>query len=145
MLCCVYLRRVLFYLRIMYVWDSIEKLILTVGCCVQFVCQEGHGDFVLSIDERETCSYIVTVHTSRICTHPLFGPPVTIKSLPISCNPLLSASDYEIYMKGMCFVVFASMHVLQCLIPWVFLLFGLVFRCHQRLRPNGSTLVSVRC
>jgi len=71
-------------------------------CCVQFVCQEGHGDFVSTIDERETCSYIVTIYTSRICSHPLYRPPVKVKSLLISCNPLLSASDYEMYMKGTC-------------------------------------------
>jgi len=77
-----------------------------VECCVQFVCQEGHGDFVSSVDERETCSYVVSVHTSRICTHPLFASPISVKSLPISCSPLLSASDYEMYMKGKCLVVY---------------------------------------
>jgi len=75
--------------------------------CVQFVCQEGHGDFLFSIDERETCAYIVTVHTSRICAHPSFGPPASIESLPISCNPLLSADDYEVYVKGTFQVSFA--------------------------------------
>jgi len=68
--------------------------------CVQFMCREGHGDFVSSVDERHTCSYVVTVHTSRLCSHPLFAPPPTVKSLPISCNPLLSPVDYEMYLKG---------------------------------------------
>jgi len=68
---------------------------------------------VSSVDERETCSYVVTVHTSRICAHPLFGPPVTVTSLPISCNPLLSAADYEMYMKGMstCYFCFHFVYV----------------------------------
>jgi len=79
-----------------------------VDRCVQFVCQEGHGDFVHSIDERETCSYIVTVHTSRICSHPSFAPPIRVKSLPISCNPLLSAADYELYIRGIFYVISAS-------------------------------------
>ena len=78
-----------------------------VECCVQFVCQEGHGDFISSVDERETCSYVVTVHTSRICAHPLYGSPPSIKPLSISCNPLLNAPDYEMYMKGICRVTYA--------------------------------------
>jgi len=85
----------------------LRDVVPRVCCCVQFVCQEGHGDFLFSIDERETCSYVVTVHTSRICAHPLFGPPATVESLPISCNPLLSAADYEMYVKGMCQVISA--------------------------------------
>jgi len=70
------------------------------------MCQEGHGDFVASVDERETCSYVVTIHTSRICAHPMYSPPEKVRSLPISCNPLLSAADYEMYMKGIhCFII----------------------------------------
>jgi len=75
-------------------------MIVLTWHAVQFMCQEGHGDFVSSVDERETCSYIVIVYTSRICTHPLYGPPESVTSLPISCNPLLSAADYEMYMNG---------------------------------------------
>jgi len=78
------------------------------------MCQEGHGDFVSTIDERETCSYVVTIHTSRICTHPLFRPPVSVKSLPILCNPLLSAPDYELYMKGAFLVIYVSISYTFC-------------------------------
>ena len=71
------------------------------------MCQEGHGDFVSSVDERETCSYIVMVHTSRICAHPLYGPPASVTSLQISCNPLLSPADYEMYMNGTSCIILA--------------------------------------
>jgi protein OS-9 len=65
----------------------------------RFICQEGHGDYIAGVDERETCSYVMTVHTSRICSHPQFGPPTSMKTVTISCNPLLTVSEYEIYIQ----------------------------------------------
>ena len=88
-----------------------------MACCVQFVCQEGHGDFVSSVDERETCSYIVMVHTSRICAHPSYGPPPSVTSLPILCNPLLSADDYEMYMNGTSCEICASLSYMFLFVP----------------------------
>ena len=67
---------------------------------MQFVCQEGHGDFLAAVDERETCSYIVTIHTSRICLHPQFGPLTVTQTIPISCSPLLNPVEYESYING---------------------------------------------
>lgn len=76
--------------------------------CVQFVCEEGAGDYVARIDETSTCVYILTVHTTKTCHHPYLKPVVMRKSLAITCNPLLSADEYAEYQAEMQGILFTS-------------------------------------
>ncbi|XP_008947504.1 PREDICTED: protein OS-9, partial [Merops nubicus] len=41
----------------------------------QFLCEEGAGDYIARVDEPQSCSYVLTVHTTRICHHPFLRPP----------------------------------------------------------------------
>lgn len=62
------------------------------------MCEEGKGDYLARIDEPQTCSYIVVVHTMRICHHPYLKPPQKAKTRPIVCNPVLPQEQYELYL-----------------------------------------------
>ncbi|XP_014662882.1 PREDICTED: protein OS-9-like isoform X2 [Priapulus caudatus] len=66
---------------------------------VRFMCEEGKGDYIARIEEPQTCSYIVTVHTMRICHHPYLKRPQKLKSHPIVCSPALSQQQYDRYLK----------------------------------------------
>ena len=63
------------------------------------MCEEASGDHVSRIDEPETCGYIIYVQTSKICHHPYLKPPLKSKPVPITCNPVLSSSQYEEYQN----------------------------------------------
>ncbi|KAL3836882.1 hypothetical protein ACJMK2_022289 [Sinanodonta woodiana] len=65
---------------------------------VRFLCEEGSGDYIHRIDEPETCKYVLTVHTTKICHHPYLKPLVAKKALPITCNPLLTVQEYQEYL-----------------------------------------------
>ena len=66
---------------------------------VQFQCESGVGDYISRVDEPETCVYIMTVHTMKICHHPYLKPPHPNKPVPISCNPVLTQQEYEEYLE----------------------------------------------
>lgn len=66
---------------------------------VRFVCEEGAGDSIARIDEPETCGYIVTVHTTKICHHPYLKPPTKNTPVPITCQPLLSETQFVEYKQ----------------------------------------------
>ncbi|KAI5625995.1 protein OS-9 [Silurus asotus] len=67
---------------------------------VRFVCEEGSSDYILRVDEPQSCHYVLTVHTSRTCQHPLLRPPISTKPQPIVCQPALSAQQYMDYVKA---------------------------------------------
>lgn len=67
---------------------------------VRFVCEEGSTDFISRVDEPQSCRYVLTVHTSRTCQHPLLRPPSTAKPQGIVCQPALSAQQYMDYVKA---------------------------------------------
>ncbi|XP_051562824.1 protein OS-9-like isoform X2 [Myxocyprinus asiaticus] len=67
---------------------------------VRFVCEEGSSDFIARVDEPQSCRYVLTVHTSRTCQHPLLRPPSTAKPQGIVCQPALSAQQYMDYVKS---------------------------------------------
>ncbi|XP_078104506.1 protein OS-9 isoform X3 [Sander vitreus] len=67
---------------------------------VRFVCEEGSSDYIVRVDEPQSCRYVLTVHTSRTCQHPFLRPPSTAKPQGIVCQPALSAQQYMDYVKA---------------------------------------------
>ncbi|XP_077430091.1 protein OS-9 isoform X4 [Vanacampus margaritifer] len=67
---------------------------------VRFVCEDGSGDYIARVDEPQSCRYVLTIHTSRTCQHPLLRPPSTAKPQGIVCQPALSAQQYMDYVKA---------------------------------------------
>ncbi|XP_075708079.1 protein OS-9 isoform X2 [Rhinoderma darwinii] len=67
---------------------------------VRFVCEEGSGDYIARVDEPQSCSYVLTIHTTRICNHPFLRPPSTGTPQPIRCHPALSPEQYVEYVRA---------------------------------------------
>ncbi|XP_069086950.1 protein OS-9 isoform X2 [Pleurodeles waltl] len=67
---------------------------------VRFVCEEGSGDYIARIDEPQSCAYVLTVHTTRICHHPFLRPPSTARPQSIHCHPALSPEQYVEYVHA---------------------------------------------
>ncbi|KAJ8036559.1 ATP-dependent RNA helicase dhx29 [Holothuria leucospilota] len=65
---------------------------------VRFHCAEGEGDSIARIDEPTTCSYILTIHTTRICHHPYLKPPPKVKPKSVLCSPALTQDQFDIYL-----------------------------------------------
>lgn len=66
----------------------------------QFLCEEGAGDYIARVDEPQSCSYVLTVHTTRICHHPFLRPPARAAPQPIRCQPALSPAQYVQYVRA---------------------------------------------
>lgn len=54
-------------------------------------------DIITQVDEPQSCVYIITVKTSKICSIPQLRPPPIRKPLKIECQPLLTADEYKKY------------------------------------------------
>ncbi|XP_057278020.1 protein OS-9 isoform X2 [Pezoporus wallicus] len=67
---------------------------------VRFLCEEGAGDHLARVDEPQSCSYVLTVHTPRICHHPLLRPSPSAAPQPILCQPALSPAQYVQYVRA---------------------------------------------
>ncbi|XP_072540528.1 protein OS-9 isoform X2 [Salminus brasiliensis] len=67
---------------------------------VRFVCEESSSDYIVRVDEPQSCRYVLTIHTSRTCQHPLLRPPSSAKPQGIVCQPALSAQQYMDYVKA---------------------------------------------
>lgn len=66
---------------------------------VRYYCDEDSTDYILSVEEPETCSYVFTVHTSRVCSFPPLKRLSPSKPHTISCSPLLSEEQYQKYLE----------------------------------------------
>ncbi|GBN70371.1 Protein OS-9 [Araneus ventricosus] len=66
---------------------------------IRLYCEEDAGDYIYRVDEPGTCNYVITVHTSRLCSHPQLKPLPTKKAYSIPCHPLLDEEQYSSYMK----------------------------------------------
>lgn len=66
----------------------------------QFLCEEGAGDYLARVDEPQSCSYVLTVHTGRLCRHPLLRPPAGAAPQPIRCQPALTPRQYVQYVRA---------------------------------------------
>ncbi|NXY13584.1 OS9 protein, partial [Atrichornis clamosus] len=67
---------------------------------VRFLCEEGAGDYIARVDEPQSCSYVLTVHTTRICHHPFLRPSPGLAPQPIRCQPALSPAQYVQYVRA---------------------------------------------
>jgi len=68
---------------------------------VRFKCNFEHGevDQIVSLEEPATCEYILSISTSRICQLEHIKVLPARKSIPITCQPLLPASEFEEYTQ----------------------------------------------
>lgn len=73
---------------------------VTRGPSPQFLCEEGAGDYIARVDEPQSCSYVLTVHTTRICHHPFLRPSPGLAPQPIRCQPALSPAQYVQYVRA---------------------------------------------
>ncbi|NXV58704.1 OS9 protein, partial [Molothrus ater] len=67
---------------------------------VRFLCEEGTGDYIARVDEPQSCQYVLTVHTTRICHHPFLRPAPGLAPQPIRCQPALSPAQYVQYVRA---------------------------------------------
>lgn len=67
---------------------------------VRFVCEEGSGDYIARVDEPQSCTYVLTIHTTHICNHPFLRPASNGSPQPIRCHPALSPEQYVEYVKA---------------------------------------------
>ncbi|XP_059727793.1 protein OS-9 isoform X2 [Haemorhous mexicanus] len=67
---------------------------------VRFLCEEGAGDYIARVDEPQSCQYVLTVHTTRICHHPFLRPAPGLAPQPIRCQPALSPAQYVQYVRA---------------------------------------------
>ncbi|XP_056607108.1 protein OS-9 isoform X1 [Triplophysa dalaica] len=67
---------------------------------VRFLCEEGTSEYIARVDEPQSCRYVLTVHTTRTCQHPLLRPPSNARPQGIVCQPALSAQQYMDYVKA---------------------------------------------
>ncbi|XP_008842271.1 protein OS-9 isoform X2 [Nannospalax galili] len=69
---------------------------------VRFLCDEGagiSGDYIDRVDEPLSCSYVLTIRTSRLCPHPLLRPPASAAPQAILCHPSLQPDEYLAYLQ----------------------------------------------
>lgn len=67
---------------------------------VRYFCDEDSTDYVESVEEPETCSYVFTVHTSRVCAFPPLKRISPTKPYTISCSPRLSEKQFQKHMEA---------------------------------------------
>lgn len=81
-------------------YNPFTPLAQFTSCSSQFMCEEGSVDYIARVDEPQSCRYVLTVHTSRVCQHPFLKPPSTAKPQSIVCQPALSAQQYMDYVNA---------------------------------------------
>ncbi|KAG0726980.1 Protein OS-9 [Chionoecetes opilio] len=68
------------------------------GTEVRFHCEDGVGDYIQRVDEPESCRYVVTVATTRVCHHPYLRLQVARSPHTITCAPALTQDQYNKYL-----------------------------------------------
>ncbi|XP_003476179.1 protein OS-9 isoform X2 [Cavia porcellus] len=69
---------------------------------VRFLCDEGagiSGDYIDRVDEPLSCSYVLTIRTPRLCSHPLLRPLPSAAPQAILCHPSLQPEEYKAYLQ----------------------------------------------
>ncbi|KAL7643893.1 UNVERIFIED_CONTAM: hypothetical protein RMT77_005902 [Armadillidium vulgare] len=66
---------------------------------VRFHCEEGMGDYIQQVDEPESCRYVITIATTRVCHHPYLKPNPNRTPHSINCAPALNQDEFEKYQK----------------------------------------------
>ena len=57
------------------------------------------GTEIASVEEPETCSYVLTVNAKALCAHPLFKTRGKQKAREITCSPALTQHQYDEYVQ----------------------------------------------
>ncbi|XP_071545027.1 uncharacterized protein [Panulirus ornatus] len=65
---------------------------------VRFHCEDGVGDYIQRVDEPESCRYVVTVATTRVCHHPYLRLQSVRTPHAITCAPALTQEQYHRYL-----------------------------------------------
>ena len=76
--------------------DVVVALAVVVVIILIFV---SDTDVISEIEEPSSCTYLFTVSTIRICSHPRFREEKVKKAAAISCSPALSQPEFEKYTK----------------------------------------------
>ncbi|XP_004647080.1 protein OS-9 isoform X2 [Octodon degus] len=69
---------------------------------VRFLCDESagiSGDYIDRVDEPLSCSYVLTIRTPRLCSHPLLRPSPSAAPQAILCHPSLQPEEYKAYLQ----------------------------------------------
>jgi protein OS-9 len=66
---------------------------------MQMVCSLSGEERLVSIEERETCDYVLQVETPLLCRERLFQVTSLKKPQSLSCSPLLSQEDFQQYTE----------------------------------------------
>lgn len=67
---------------------------------VRFECDPTSVmDAIIQVDEPQSCAYVLTVLTSKICAIPHLRPPAVHKPVKIECRPLLTLTEYDKYQN----------------------------------------------
>ena len=67
---------------------------------VQYHCNPNFGDRISMIKETATCSYLMVIHTPRLCNEVAFMPPQPDKPNLISCQEVVSKDEEEDWKRG---------------------------------------------
>ncbi|KAK4313059.1 hypothetical protein Pmani_015578 [Petrolisthes manimaculis] len=65
---------------------------------VRFHCEDGVGDYIQRVDEPESCRYIVTIATTRVCHHPYLRLQTATTPHSITCSPALTSAQHHRYL-----------------------------------------------
>lgn len=65
---------------------------------VRFHCEDGVGDYIQRVDEPESCRYVVTVATTRVCHHPYLRLQAVRTPHAVTCAPVISEEQYLRYV-----------------------------------------------
>lgn len=60
---------------------------------VRFICGQSYNPHIVEIQETTSCRYVLTVETSKLCTHPSFVEPSTPPTI-IDCYRTEDGDDY---------------------------------------------------
>ncbi|XP_018651825.1 putative cationic amino acid transporter [Schistosoma mansoni] len=64
---------------------------------VQFVCTDSRTFHILSVEEPESCIYLLKISTPSLCGNSHFAAQFSTKPHDITCHPTLSGPDYYRY------------------------------------------------
>lgn len=76
---------------------------------VQFHCNPNSNDVIAWIKEVTTCSYLMVVHTPRLCNDAAFLPPKDSQANIINCQRVVTPEEYEKYGEQQAEQAMASM------------------------------------
>ena len=56
-------------------------------------------DKLVSVQEGDTCNYVVIVRTSLLCNIPIFSNAQRGKEMQVKCSPVVSEEKYQDYLR----------------------------------------------